>query len=67
MLLSLQDGRLLHSDMPRIWKNYPADMLPWLVRLTEEFDLTFPIPDERCNIVPCLLPPEPPEVRAIAI
>ena len=53
---------MLHSDLSRIWVDYPEDMLTWLVRLTEEFDLTFPIPDEHCNIVPCLLPVEKPEV-----
>ena len=59
----VQEGRLLHGDMAKIWSKYPSNMLQWLVRLTEEFDLTFPIPDEHCNIVPCLLPPEPPQVR----
>ena len=62
-LLFLQDGRLAHANIPEIWKDYPAELHPWLLRLTEEFDLTFPLPDDSCNIVPCLLPEKEPEVR----
>ena len=59
----LQDGRFFQKDIARVWSKYEEDLHLWLLRLTEEFDLTFPIPDEdKSNIVPCLLPPEPPEV-----
>ncbi|XP_069118078.1 uncharacterized protein [Argopecten irradians] len=51
-----QDGKLFHKDMAVVWKDYPADVHPWLLRLTEEFDLTFPLKDEPANLVPCLLP-----------
>lgn len=32
-----------------------------MLRLTEDFDLTFPLPKEPVNVVPCLLPGEEPE------
>ncbi|XP_021339283.1 uncharacterized protein LOC110440494 isoform X2 [Mizuhopecten yessoensis] len=51
-----QDGKLFHKDMAEIWKAYPEEFHPWLLRLTEEFDLTFPLVDEPANLVPCLLP-----------
>ncbi|XP_059152537.1 uncharacterized protein LOC131938499 [Physella acuta] len=52
----IQDGKLYYNDMPRIWASYPEELHPWLLRLTEEFDLTFPLANEEANIVPCLLP-----------
>jgi hypothetical protein len=35
----------------------------WMLKLTERFDLTFPLPEskENVNVVPCLLPEEEPE------
>ncbi|KAL4230338.1 hypothetical protein ACF0H5_010721 [Mactra antiquata] len=54
-------GRFLHEDIPVVWKEYDADLHEWLLRLTEDFDLTFPLPKEPVNIVPCLLPDEPPD------
>jgi hypothetical protein len=60
--LSFQDGKLYHTDIGLIWDKYPEDLRPWLLRLTEEFDLTFPSKDELANIVPCLLPANEPEV-----
>ncbi|KAH9492683.1 hypothetical protein Btru_024553 [Bulinus truncatus] len=53
-------GRFLHKYIPQIWREYPKDQHDWLLRLTEEFDLTFPLPGEYMNIVPCLLPQEVP-------
>ncbi|XP_041377257.1 uncharacterized protein LOC121389673 [Gigantopelta aegis] len=57
----IQNGKFLHCDMAKVWKDYPPDLHPWLLRLTEEFDLTFPLPDEAANIVPCLLPTTEPK------
>lgn len=54
--LFLQEGKLLHKDMKVVWQSYPKELHPWLLRLTEEFDLTFPLSDEEANLVPCLLP-----------
>ncbi|XP_033763307.1 uncharacterized protein LOC117344606 [Pecten maximus] len=51
-----QEGKLYHKDMAVVWNAYPAEVHPWLLRLTEEFDLTFPLVDEPANLVPCLLP-----------
>ncbi|XP_076085942.1 uncharacterized protein LOC143056672 isoform X1 [Mytilus galloprovincialis] len=52
----IQEGKLLHKDMKVVWQSYPKELHPWLLRLTEEFDLTFPLSDEEANLVPCLLP-----------
>ncbi|XP_059158979.1 uncharacterized protein LOC131942991 [Physella acuta] len=54
-------GRFHHKFIKEIWKEYPESLHQWLLRLTEEFDLTFPLPEEATNIVPCLLPQEVPD------
>lgn len=54
-------GRFKHEHMMSIWKDYDVDLHNWLLRLTEEFDLTFPLPKDEINIVPCLLPQEEPK------
>ena len=48
--------------MAVVWADYEAELHDWLLRLTEEFDLTFPLADQAVNLVPCLLPETPPEV-----
>ncbi|XP_046560391.1 probable serine/threonine-protein kinase roco11, partial [Haliotis rubra] len=53
-------GRFSHKYISDVWKDYPPSLHQWLLQLTEEFDLTFPLPKEPVNIVPCLLPPEEP-------
>ena len=58
----VKNGRLYHSDMDVIWADYDAYLHPWILKLTEAFDLTFPVPDQNMNLVPCLLPEEEPEV-----
>ncbi|KAK3737158.1 hypothetical protein RRG08_016463 [Elysia crispata] len=57
----IQNGKLLYSNMKKVWGDYPEDLHPWLLRLTEEFDLTFPLLSEEANIVPCLLPTTEPK------
>ncbi|XP_052285089.1 uncharacterized protein LOC127881358 isoform X1 [Dreissena polymorpha] len=54
-------GRFLHEDIPNVWAKYDPALHQWLLRLTEDFDLTFPLPSEPVNIVPCLLPGEQPD------
>ncbi|XP_071152762.1 uncharacterized protein [Mytilus edulis] len=51
-------GRFYHSYIPEIWKDYDKSLHQWMLKLTETFDLTFPLPGEKekYNIVPCLLP-----------
>ncbi|XP_021359968.1 uncharacterized protein LOC110454660 isoform X1 [Mizuhopecten yessoensis] len=56
----ITDGRLMHSDLDAVWSEYHT-MASWLLRLTEEFDLTFQLEGESCNIVPCLLPEKWPD------
>lgn len=55
--LILQDGKLMHEDMEKIWPpgKFPPKLYNWLLRLTEEFNLTFPSKSGPFNIVPCLL------------
>jgi hypothetical protein len=65
VFFSFQNGRLKHKDIGHIWKDFPAELHEWLLRLTEEFDLTFPLPDKAMNLVPCLLPEKEPGVSLI--
>ncbi|XP_023932352.1 uncharacterized protein LOC106160503, partial [Lingula anatina] len=58
---AIKDGRLNHSDIGVIWKAYDKEYHEWLLMLTQEFDLTFPLPDQKVNLVPCLLPGEEPK------
>ena len=51
----------MHSDIPIVWKDYNPNLHKWLLCLKEDFDLTFHLPKEPVNIVPCLLPTEEPE------
>ncbi|CAF3553209.1 unnamed protein product [Rotaria sordida] len=57
----VKNGRLFHSDIDIIWADYDGKLRPWILKLTEAFDLTFPVPDQNMNLVPCLLPEEEPE------
>ncbi|XP_050400370.2 uncharacterized protein LOC126817438 [Patella vulgata] len=59
---AIKDGRLHHDDISKVWSKYPENLHWWLLRLTEEFDLTFRLADEPVNIVPCLLPEKQPEI-----
>jgi len=44
-----------------VWKNFDQGLHFWLLRLTEEFNLTFPLKEEKANLVPCLLPAKQPD------
>ena len=57
----LQQGRFEHKSIPIVWMGFPTELHDWLLKLTETFDLTFPVPGEALSLVPCLLPEnEPP-------
>ncbi|CAD5120946.1 DgyrCDS9496 [Dimorphilus gyrociliatus] len=60
---SIIEGKLMHKDLNKIWSPsiYPEELHIWLLRLTEEFDLTFPIKNEPASIIPCLLKIEEPK------
>ncbi|KAL8560611.1 hypothetical protein ACOMHN_062576 [Nucella lapillus] len=58
---AIKDGRLRHQDIGLVWKDYPESLHSWLLRLTEEYDLTFPLKDVEVNLVPCLLTEKEPE------
>ena len=53
---AIEEGRLFHKDLEIIWKDYDSSLHKWMLKLTEIFDLTFPVSDKQMNIVPCLLP-----------
>ncbi|KAH9490076.1 hypothetical protein Btru_035167 [Bulinus truncatus] len=63
----VKDGKFYHSDMAIVWQNYPENLHLWLLRLTEEFNLTFPLLGEDASIVPCLLPESEPEFDFTAL
>lgn len=54
------DGKLLHSDVGKIWKKYDPKLHEWILKVTERFDLTFAIPEQKINLVPCLMPDDKP-------
>jgi leucine-rich repeat kinase 2 len=56
-----ESGRLAHEDIKEIWSEYDPSLHQWMLRLTEEFDLTFLVSDGNVSIVPCLLPDKEPE------
>ena len=58
----IENGRLYHIDLEKIWKNYDQFLHEWMLKLTEEFDLTFQVNDKQMNIVPCLLNENEPEL-----
>lgn len=60
-----QDGKFDRNDISQIWAKYPTQLHQWLLRLTEEFDLSFQLKDENINIVPCMLSDEEPTVCAL--
>ncbi|CAD5126558.1 DgyrCDS14654 [Dimorphilus gyrociliatus] len=55
---SVKNGKLLHHNINKVWPEhiYPSNLHNWLLRLTEEFDLSFPLKSESANLIPCLLP-----------
>jgi leucine-rich repeat kinase 2 len=55
----IKDGHLYHDDKQKIWKKYDPSLHDWILKLTEEFDLTYSLPNKQMNIVPCLLKDEP--------
>ncbi|XP_048259206.1 uncharacterized protein LOC124134238 [Haliotis rufescens] len=57
----IKDGRLRHDEIQNVWRDYPESLHSWMLRLTEEFDLTFQLASEEVNLVPCLLPERQPE------
>jgi leucine-rich repeat kinase 2 len=59
----IQDGKLHHNDIEKIWSKYDKELHQWILKLTEEFDLTYPVPEQKLNIVPCLLPDKEPKIE----
>jgi len=57
----IENGRLNHKDLSKIWSNYDETLHNWMLNLTEVFDLTFRVSNKEMNIVPCLLPEQEPE------
>ena len=57
----VEDGNLYHKDIPKIWHKYDSSLYEWILSLTEEFDLTFPLKQGKLSLVPCLLSDQPPQ------
>ena len=55
----IKEGRLYHADLPKIWHKYDTKLHEWILKLTERFDLTFSVPEQSLNFVPCLMPDSP--------
>lgn len=55
------DGKLEHDQVSKIWSKYEKSLHPWILKLTEKFDLTFNVPSMKINLVPCLMPETAPE------
>jgi hypothetical protein len=56
----IKDGKFYHQSISEIWKDYDPVMHPWMLKLTEEFDLTYSVHDQNFSLVPCLLPDKEP-------
>jgi len=52
----VNEGRFRHEDVATIWCDYDSSLHEWMLKLTEEFDLTYRVPDSDMSLVPCLLP-----------
>lgn len=59
----IQEGKLYHQYLKNIWHNYDEDLHEWMLNLTEVFDLTFRVNNQKMNIVPCLLPEKEPDYK----
>ena len=53
---TIVNGKLFHRDIAAVWSAYDTSLLGWILKLTERFDLTFPLPESNMHLVPCLLP-----------
>jgi hypothetical protein len=56
----IMEGKFYHDKMGDVWKSYDKSLYQWMLKLTEEFDLTYPVTDENFSLVPCLLPDKEP-------
>ena len=51
----IENGKLYHKDIEKIWSKYDSNLHEWMLKLTEEFDLTFSVSSQKLSIIPCLL------------
>ncbi|RNA26409.1 putative serine threonine- kinase pats1, partial [Brachionus plicatilis] len=58
---AIEDGKLVHANISKIWDKYDQSLHDWILKLTEEFDLTFSVSDKKMHIIPCLLPEKKPD------
>ncbi len=63
----IRDGKFYHKTIDDVWKAYDQSMHAWMLKLTEEFDLTYPVHDQKFSLVPCLLPDKEPHFEWPAI
>jgi hypothetical protein len=55
----IRNGKLYHSDISKIWSQYDPSLHGWILKVTEKFDLSFSVPDQSLNLVPCLMSETP--------
>lgn len=58
----ITDGKLHYDDVQKIWKNYDPSLHQWILKVTQKFNLTFAVEEQKMNLVPCLMP-ESPEIK----
>lgn len=56
---------MVHANVVKIWDKYDQTLHDWILKLTEEFDLTFSVSDRQMHIIPCLLPEKKPDFEWI--
>lgn len=55
----IQNGKLYHSDIDKIWSKYDPSLHSWILKITEKFDLSFAVSENSLNLVPCLMSETP--------
>ena len=55
----IQNGKLYHSDISKIWSKYDPSLHSWILKVTEKFDLSFSVAEQSLNLVPCLMSQTP--------
>ena len=59
----IRNGKLNHTDISKIWSKYEPSLHEWILKVTEKFDLSFRVPEQSLNLVPCLMSETPEDPR----
>ena len=58
------EGLLNYQDLPQIWKDFPLDIHETLMKLLEQFEIAFKLPEGN-YIIPSLLPLDQPDTAKL--